>query len=61
MLAPATAPRAVFFIDGFNLYHSLREAENQLPDEVPLPSGKTVTIPPSWKNSQPFITPADHL
>jgi uncharacterized LabA/DUF88 family protein len=31
MLAATAAPRAVFFIDGFNLYHSVKEAEKQLP------------------------------
>jgi uncharacterized LabA/DUF88 family protein len=32
MLVSAAAPRVVFFIDGFNLYHSLKEAEKHLPD-----------------------------
>lgn len=32
MLEPSGKPRAVFFVDGFNLYHSVAEAETHLPD-----------------------------
>lgn len=32
MLEPSGKPRVVFFVDGFNLYHSVAEAETHLPD-----------------------------
>ena len=33
MVASSSKPRVVFFVDGFNLYHSVKEAERQLPDK----------------------------
>lgn len=34
MAEPDTHPRVVYFVDGFNLYHSVREAEKQLPQHT---------------------------
>ena len=31
MVAAGSEPRVVFFIDGFNLYHSVKAAESHLP------------------------------
>lgn len=33
MVESSSKPRVVFFVDGFNLYHSVKEAERQLPDK----------------------------